>query len=143
MTQRHDQRGNPVRSTRKKRSKAARVGVLLGAYKDFLTPGKTRSRHSDPEASQTEYAKSAVGVRHVPDSTPSLFLCHALRALFLVAERDGHGEIPRDLRLDANDLAPSAQESQMRDSNRQIYSGALWDWKALDRRIPPTLIFTD
>ena len=45
-------------------------------------------------------------------------------------ERDGHSEIPRDLRLNANNLAPSAQESHMRNSNRQIYTGTLRDWKS-------------
>jgi hypothetical protein len=44
-------------------------------------------------------------------------------------ERDCDGEIPRDCRLRANNLAPGAQERPMRNSNRQFYSGALPDQK--------------
>ena len=42
-------------------------------------------------------------------------------------ERDCDGEIPRDCRLRANNLAPGAQERPMRNSNRQFYCGALRD----------------
>ena len=70
-------------------------------------------------------------------SASNTVVCRGASGYRQALERDGDREIPRDLCLDANDLAPSAKEGHMRNSNRQIYSGALWDWKEGTRQENP------